>query len=124
MSTIGGKKESADTECDPRGFALKFYTEDDNYKGIPYELDGNIVGYFNRNENDDDYFTQPGNLFKLMTKEANTISNIVGAMGGISGPKKDEIINRQLCHWFRANEQLGMGIAKGLGVETDPKLLK
>ncbi|REE80340.1 catalase [Lutibacter oceani] len=100
--------------------------EDDNYKGIPYELDSNVAGYFDRNENDDDHFTQPGNLFKIMTPEAklNTINNIVGAMSGISGPKKDEIINRQLCHWFRANVDLGMGIAKGLGVEIDPKLLK
>ena len=101
-------------------------TKDDNYKGINYELDSNVVGYFDRNENDDDHFTQPGNLFKIMTPEAksNTISNIVGAMSGISGPKKDEIINRQLCHWFRADTQLGIGIAKGLGVEVDPKLLK
>ncbi len=100
--------------------------EDDNYKGIPYELDSNVAGYFDRNENDDDHFTQPGNLFKIMTPEAklNTVNNIVGAMSGISGPKKDEIINRQLCHWFRANVDLGMGIAKGLGVEIDPKLLK
>tara|TARA_R110001583_G_scaffold12326_1_gene54816 strand:- start:1559 stop:3037 length:1479 start_codon:yes stop_codon:yes gene_type:complete len=100
--------------------------EDDNYKGLPYELDSNIVGYFDRNENDDDHYTQPGNLFRIMTSEAkaNTISNIVGAMSGISGIKKDEIVNRQLCHWFRADTQLGMGIAKGLGVKIDPDLLK
>ena len=100
--------------------------EDDKYKGIPYELESNVAGYFDRNENDDDHFTQPGNLFKIMTPEAkaNTINNIVGAMSGISGIKKDEIINRQLCHWFRADSQLGMGIAKGLGVEIDPSFLK
>src|SRR6202521_1907454 len=28
FSTVGGKKGSADTERDPRGFALKFYTEE------------------------------------------------------------------------------------------------
>lgn len=28
FSTVGGEKGSADTERDPRGFALKFYTED------------------------------------------------------------------------------------------------
>ena len=31
MSTVGGEKGSADTERDPRGFALKFYTEDGNW---------------------------------------------------------------------------------------------
>lgn len=31
FSTVGGEKGSADTERDPRGFALKFYTEDGNW---------------------------------------------------------------------------------------------
>jgi len=46
-------------------------------------------------KNDDDHYTQPGDLFRLMTAEqkSNTIANIVGAMGGISGPKKHKIIH-------------------------------
>ena len=31
FSTVGGEKGSADTERDPRGFALKFYTEEGNW---------------------------------------------------------------------------------------------
>ena len=31
FSTVGGEKGTADTERDPRGFALKFYTEDGNW---------------------------------------------------------------------------------------------
>ena len=31
FSTVGGEKGSADTARDPRGFAMKFYTEDGNY---------------------------------------------------------------------------------------------
>jgi catalase len=31
FSTVGGERGSADAERDPRGFALKFYTEDGNY---------------------------------------------------------------------------------------------
>jgi catalase len=31
FSTVGGEKGSADSERDPRGFAIKFYTEDGNY---------------------------------------------------------------------------------------------
>ncbi len=31
FSTVGGEKGSADTERDPRGFAIKFYTEEGNY---------------------------------------------------------------------------------------------
>ncbi|TYC17155.1 catalase [Bizionia gelidisalsuginis] len=97
---------------------------DDQAKGINYALESNLVGYFDGNEND--HYTQPGDLFRIFTPEqkANTISNIVGAMSGIEGDKKDEIINRQLCHWFRANVELGMGVAKGLGVTIDPSLLR
>ncbi|MGZ3382766.1 MAG: catalase, partial [Isosphaeraceae bacterium] len=31
FSTVGGERGSADSERDPRGFALKFYTEEGNY---------------------------------------------------------------------------------------------
>jgi catalase len=31
FSTVAGEPGSADTERDPRGFALEFYTEDGNY---------------------------------------------------------------------------------------------
>lgn len=41
FSTVGGEKGSADTERDPRGFALKFYTED----GI-YDMVGNNTPVF------------------------------------------------------------------------------
>jgi catalase len=92
--------------------------EDEKAKGIPYELESNVAGYFDRNENDDDHYTQPGNLFRLMDDGAkhNTIHNIVTAMSGIDGPKREEIIMRQLCHWFRADPALGGAVAQGLGV--------
>ena len=31
FSTVGGEKDSADVARDPRGFAVKFYTEDGNH---------------------------------------------------------------------------------------------
>lgn len=31
FSTVGGERGSADTERDPRGFAVKFYTEEGNW---------------------------------------------------------------------------------------------
>ena len=33
------------------------------------------------------------------------------------GPKRDAIIYRQLCHFCRADIQLGMGVAAGLGID-------
>ncbi|MOA07594.1 Catalase [compost metagenome] len=100
---------------------------DPNYKEPSWELESNVADWYDRNApGDDDHYTQPGNLFRLMTDEAkkNTISNIVGAMSGIDGPKRLEIINRQLCHWFRADPQLGAGIAIGLGVDVSAMMPK
>jgi catalase len=96
---------------------------DEQYKEPALNLENTLAGWYDRNaEGENDHYSQPGSLFdRVMTAEekANTISNIVGAMSGITGPKKTEIINRQLCHWFRASAQLGMGVAKGLGVNVD-----
>lgn len=99
--------------------------EDQSYKEPAWDLDSNRADWYDRNaEGENDHYTQPGNLFRLMDDQAkqNTISNIVGAMSGISGPMKDKIVNLQLCHWFRADVNLGMGIAKGLGVNIDPAM--
>ena len=100
---------------------------DERYKEPSLELDSTVAGWFDRNEKgEDDHYSQPGNLFRLMEPhlQQNTISNIVGAMSGIDGPKKDEIVNRQLCHWFRADMNLGMGVAQGLGVPIDPAMFR
>ena len=96
---------------------------DPSYKEPAQQLDSTVADWYDRNaEGENDHYTQPGNLFRDVMNDVqkkNTISNIVGAMKGISGPKKDLIIHRQLCHFFRADAQLGAGIAKGLGVDTD-----
>lgn len=100
---------------------------DESYKEPAWELESNVAGWYDRNAvGENDHYTQPGNLFRLLIPEQqqNLISNIVGAMSGIEGPKKDEIINRQLCHWFRADPRLGMGVAQGLGVHVDPSMIR
>ncbi len=40
-------------------------------------------------------------------------------MSGIAGPKRGEIINRQLCHFFRADIGLWMAVATALGVNVE-----
>jgi catalase len=99
---------------------------DESYKEQPMQLDSRIADWFDRNENDNDHYTQPGDLYrKAMNDQArnNLVSNIVSSMNTISGEKRNEIINRQLCHFFRADIQLGMKIAKGLGVAIDEETL-
>jgi catalase len=95
---------------------------DDNYKNKSYDLNNSIVAHFDRNENEEDHFTQPGLLYSkvLSIEEKNRlVQNIVGHMSKIDGPKREEIINRQLCHFFRANIDLGMKIAMGLNINID-----
>lgn len=100
--------------------------QDESYQDFEYDLDSTRVANFNRNENDDDHFTQPGLLYtKAMSQEdrEHLVHNIVQSMQGISGPKRDEIINRQLCHFFRANIELGMKIAMQLQVNIDANMI-
>jgi catalase len=96
---------------------------DKSYKEPVMKLDSDIADTYNRNENDDDYYTQPGMLFrKVMTEKEriNTISNIVGAMSGIAGEKRDEIIQKQLSHFNKADNELALKVAEGLNFNYKP----
>jgi catalase len=95
---------------------------DQAYKEPPLEVFSAFADWYDRNcEGENDHYTQPGNLFKIMTPEQqqNTINNIIAHMSGIEGPKKEEIINRQLSHWYRADGRIGAAVAVGLGVDVD-----
>lgn len=101
------------------------------YKEPATQLDSivnatNIAYWFDRNKNDNDHYTQPGQLFRKVMNDQerkNLIDNIVNSMNGITGNKKDEIINRTLCHLFRIDVQLGVGVTKGMGISIDDKVM-
>ncbi|AQG79627.1 catalase [Spirosoma montaniterrae] len=68
----------------------------------------------------DDPYSQPGDLFRRVMKadeRRRLVANVVASMNSISGPNREIIIDRQLCHWFRCDIALGMAIAQGLGVD-------
>jgi len=99
---------------------------DETYKEPSMPLESNIADWFDRNENDDDHYTQPGMLYRNAMDEQhrkNLVNNIISSMSGISGENKDKIINRQLCHFFRTDIELGTAVAKGLGVTLDEKVM-
>lgn len=99
---------------------------DESYKNFEYDLENPHVANFNRNENDDDHYTQPGLLYtKALNQEARTalVKNIVASMATIDGPMRDTIINRQLCHFFRANVELGIRISQGLNINIDNDMM-
>lgn len=69
---------------------------------------------YNHREGNDDYL-QAGNLFRLLkqTEQQRLIANIVASLR--NAPL--EIQQRQLAHFYRADENYGKGIAQGLGID-------
>ncbi len=97
---------------------------DESYREPSDELEDSIADWYDRNSKigDNDHYSQPRALFRdVMSKEEqdNTINNAIGAMRGISGPKKNDITYRQLCHWFRMDEEFGSRVAKGLDIDVN-----
>ncbi len=80
----------------------------------PFPVDGAGDRYDHREGNDD--YTQPGNLFRLMTadEKARLIENIVTSMKGIP----QYIQERQIVHFAKADPEYGRGVAQGLGLEA------
>jgi len=101
---------------------------DEAYKEPAVQLQSNVADWYDRNApGDDDHYSQPAELFNKAINDYdrhNLISNIIQAMSGISGPKKDSIINRQLCHFFRCDPKLGSAVAKGLNVDIEQVLVE
>jgi catalase len=96
---------------------------DESYKEPAQTLDSITADWYDRNApGEDDHYSQPGLFYNKVLNDSekeHLANNIVGAMKGIGTEKRDEIINRQLCHFFRADVKLGMAIANGLGVNVD-----
>jgi catalase len=100
---------------------------DEQYKGLPQEIDGQADWYDRNGPGENDHYSQPGTFYREVLSDydrKNLVCNIIGAMSGISGPKKNDIVNRQLCHFFRADIGLGMAIASGLGVNPETAMPK
>ncbi|MBN1387003.1 MAG: catalase [Bacteroidales bacterium] len=90
---------------------------DKAYREPPLKLDGDVADSFDRNENDDDHYSQPAALVnEVMTKQEreNTVANIIASMKGICGPKKGEIIKRQLEHFEKMDPVFAKAVANGL----------
>jgi len=97
---------------------------DKEYKEPPMSLESDVADTWDRNMNDNDHYSQAGALFrKVMTDQerANTVANFVGALKGVSGPKKKEILMRQLDHFHKADKELAVLVAKGLGIKYPAK---
>jgi catalase len=88
-------------------------TQDPKYVERPRTIASTAVGRYNHRD-DSDFYTQPGNLFRLMKpqEKERLIGNIVASLS--NAPRN--IQERQLCHFFRADPAYGEGVAKALGI--------
>jgi catalase len=73
------------------------------------------AGRYNHRDGNDDY-TQPGDLFRLMKpdQQQRLFKNIAAAMAGVP----EEIVQRQLVHFQKADPAYADGVAKALGVKN------
>ncbi len=88
--------------------------EDSRYAEPPLAISGDADRYNHRDGNDD--YTQPGDLFRLMTpdQQQQLFNNVADAMEGVP----EHIVQRQLVHFHRADPAYAAGVAKALGIEN------
>ena len=92
------------------------WQEQPEYKEPPLVLNG-AADHWNFREDDNDYYTQPGKLFRLMSPEQKKVlfENTARSMGDI--PK--EIKLRHISNCYKADPEYGQGIAEVLGISID-----
>ncbi|CAM3937681.1 catalase [Flavobacterium antarcticum] len=92
------------------------WKEQPEHKEPPLELEGMAYAYEFR-EDDADYFSQPGNLFRLLKedKKALLFKNTAAQVGGA----QKFIQVRHIRNCFKADPAYGTGVANALGMRMD-----
>ncbi|MDY7107041.1 MAG: catalase, partial [Planctomycetota bacterium] len=88
---------------------------DEEYTDPAWELGQTVVDRFDSTVDHDDY-TQAGNLFRLFD-EAHR-DRLASRIAGVLGQARAEVRQRQLCHFFRADEEYGRRVAEKLGIDA------
>ena len=88
---------------------------DARYNERAHGLSGTMGRYDHRV--DDDYYSQAGALYRLMSPAQQT--ELVGNIAGSLKNAPRDIQERMLCHFFRADPAYGAGIAHGVGIPLD-----
>lgn len=90
------------------------WEESKEYAEPAMRLEGDAYHYDFR-EDDDDYYTQPGNLFRLMNEEQQQalFNNTAAEVGGA----EKFIQERHIMNCFKADPEYGKGVANALGID-------
>jgi catalase len=104
--------QGTDAYYEPNSFGGP--VQDPRFAEPPLKISGEADRYNHRDGNDD--YTQPGDLFRLMTpgQQQQLFKNVATAMAGVP----DEIVQRQLVHFHRADPRYAAGVARALGVKN------
>ena len=88
--------------------------QDERFKEPPLKISGDADRYDHRDGNDD--YRQPGDLFRLIGREAQQrlIDNTAEAMQGVPV----EIIKRWIAHCYKADPEYGKGLAVRMGLSA------
>jgi catalase len=90
--------------------------EDPSFKEPALGIDFAMADRFDHREGNDD-FTQPGNLFRLMTdsQQEQLFHNLAEAMEGVP----EAIVHRQLALFYQCDPAYGEGVARRLGMDVE-----
>ncbi|MFA5577328.1 MAG: catalase [Tissierellaceae bacterium] len=90
------------------------WEEQKEYQEPAQAVEGDIMRY-NFREDDDDYYTQPGKLFRLMTEEQQEVlfQNTARNMEGVA----EFIKIRHIENCYKADPKYGEGLARVMGIE-------
>ncbi|RFC53878.1 catalase [Brumimicrobium aurantiacum] len=91
------------------------WEESKEHKEPALGLEGDAYHYDHRE--DDDYYTQPGNLFRIMSPEQQQVlfENTARQVGGA----EQFIQERHIKNCYKADPEYGIGVAKALGLNPD-----
>ena len=85
-------------------------------------LDNPVVGRWDHREHDGDYYTQAGNLFRLMPADAK--QRLFGNIAGTLGQVEARIQDLQINHFYKCDPNYGEGVAKAIGRKIEEMVKK
>ena len=89
---------------------------DEKYHDPAWDLGKTIVDRFDSTVDHDD-FTQAGNLYRMFDDAHR--DRLATRIAGVLGQARREVQLRQICHFFRADEDYGKRVASKLGIDLD-----
>ena len=96
---------------EPNGYGE--WQEQPDFSEPPLSIEG-MAGHWNHREDDDDYYSQPGNLFRMMDSEQKRL--LFENTGRAMGDAPREIKLRHIDNCLKADPAYGKGVAEALGI--------